>query len=36
MDDRLLEVTPLYAGRSAARIESIVPAADAVAALAGT
>lgn len=36
MDERLLEVTPLYAGSCAARIEAIVPAAAAVAELAGT
>jgi nitronate monooxygenase len=29
-DERLVEVTPLYAGRNAARIESIVPAREAV------
>jgi nitronate monooxygenase len=35
MDDRLVEVTPLYAGTTAARITSIVPAAQAVRELAG-
>ena len=34
MDERLLEVAPLYAGECAARITSIVPAEDAVRALA--
>lgn len=34
MDERLLDVTPLYAGETATRIESIVPAAEAVRALA--
>jgi nitronate monooxygenase len=29
-DDRLVEVTPLYAGANAARIESVVPAQEAV------
>ncbi len=35
MDERLVEVTPLYAGESAGRIGSIVPAALAVRELAG-
>jgi nitronate monooxygenase len=35
MDDRLVEVTPLYAGETARRIHSIVPAAQAVRELAG-
>jgi nitronate monooxygenase len=34
MDDRLLEVTPLYAGTCAREIDAVVPAADAVRALA--
>jgi hypothetical protein len=29
-DERLVEVTPLYAGASAARIDAIVPAREAV------
>jgi nitronate monooxygenase len=33
MDDRLVEVSPLYAGRCAAEIETVVPAAEAVLAL---
>jgi hypothetical protein len=33
MDDRLLEVTPLYAGVCARRIDRVVPAAEAVALL---
>jgi nitronate monooxygenase len=36
MDDRLVEVTPLYAGETAARIDNIVPAAQAVRELAGS
>jgi nitronate monooxygenase len=35
MDEHLVEVTPLYAGRTAGRIRSIVPAAQAVRELAG-
>jgi nitronate monooxygenase len=35
MDERLVEVTPLYAGETAGRIASIVPAAQAVLELAG-
>ncbi|MFI5037088.1 MAG: nitronate monooxygenase [Solirubrobacterales bacterium] len=35
MDERLVEVTPLYAGETAARIAGIVPAAKAVRELAG-
>jgi len=35
MDERLLEVTPLYAGETVARIAGIVPAAQAVRELAG-
>ena len=35
MDERLVEVTPLYAGETAGRIGSIVPAAQAVRELAG-
>jgi len=35
MDERLVEVTPLYAGETAGRIGSIVPAAQAVLELAG-
>jgi nitronate monooxygenase len=35
MDERLIEVTPLYAGESAARIASVIPAAAAVAELVG-
>lgn len=35
MDERLVDVTPLYAGETAKRIDSIVPAAKAVKALAG-
>lgn len=34
MDERLVEVTPLYAGDTARRIDSVVPAAEAVAELA--
>ena len=34
MDERLLEVAPLYAGECVARIDGVVPAADAVRALA--
>ena len=30
MDDRVLDVSPLYAGVCAREIESIIPAADAV------
>lgn len=33
MDDRLLEVTPLYAGECAREIREVIPAAEAVAAL---
>jgi nitronate monooxygenase len=33
MDERLLDVTPLYAGRCAAEIHSVIPAAQAVAEL---
>jgi hypothetical protein len=33
MDDRLVDVSPLYAGRCAAEIETVVPAAEAVLAL---
>jgi nitronate monooxygenase len=36
MDERLVEVTPLYAGETARRIGSIVPAAQAVRELAGS
>lgn len=36
MDERLVDVTPLYAGETATRIESIVPAAEAVLELAAT
>jgi hypothetical protein len=36
MDERLIEVTPLYAGESAARIARVIPAAAAVAELAGS
>ncbi|HWG09322.1 MAG TPA: nitronate monooxygenase [Solirubrobacteraceae bacterium] len=35
MDERLVDVTPLYAGETASRIDSIVPAAQAVRELAG-
>ncbi|MGN6371720.1 MAG: nitronate monooxygenase [Solirubrobacteraceae bacterium] len=34
MDERLVDVTPLYAGETVKRIDSVVPAADAVKALA--
>jgi hypothetical protein len=33
MDERLLEVTPLYAGVCAREIDQVVPAAEAVALL---
>jgi hypothetical protein len=33
MDERLVDVTPLYAGEAALRVDAVIPAAEAVARL---